>query len=47
MSYILIGDTAHKNPPQNGCNASASNGRVSAEIPTGFEKCDRCFRLPR
>ncbi len=45
MSYMLIGDRVHKNPPTNGCNASS--GKIISSIPEGKDKCDRCFGLPR
>ena len=47
MSYIQIGDKIHKNPPEGGCNASPSSGKIIYEMPDRKDLCDRCFGLPR
>jgi hypothetical protein len=47
MSYFVKNGKIHKNPPQGGCNAQKGDLKVYTELPVGYEKCDKCFNLPR
>jgi hypothetical protein len=47
-NYFVKNDKLHKDPPENGCSAKKdANSKTYNSPPQGYEKCDRCFNLPR
>lgn len=47
MKYFVKNNKVHKHPVPKKCKVTYTNERLHDSPPSGYEKCDDCFELPR